>query len=461
MAAGNAIASGAVILTAQADGLVNGLQKSQAQVTDWGNKTANEAAKASDKIGHEVEQSFHKTESKMGKAFGKLAKHGGFLGTLGGGLVQDFGFGAGAIGAAAVIIAVNQISKLLDDVDKTVKKLNESLAESGKKLERSLGLSKEWRDALVENTEGRKGKIASLEQEMLDRTKRINELEAPMMKPIHPGQGASAKELSAYFAALDIYKKLQGEAGNDLRKQIEEQKKAIDDASESVLRLQDRTKDPAFVGIINKTTAAIENQALTWGLDERAAERALLVNAGATEKMLVNLDAANAKLKSLAETNSLDPMFRAAIGFVDKVAPFLKEQKPPPWMTQALMLAGAIGKEFDHLKTWEQSTINPMFNVGLQIFQQTVAGVLKNASFDLSGLIDKAKSASQEIKSAPLAMRGSVEDYRLTVQNQFNDAGRSPADKTTDAVKEGNRRLDKAVNRLDQINNKLGDWEVV
>src|SRR5690348_1242954 len=117
MAAGNAIASGSVILTANADQMANGLLRSQQQVIDWGNKTANDAAKASANIGKEVEHGFEHTQSKLNKAFGKFAKHeGGFLGMVGGGLLGDLGLGSGAALITGAVLGAQQLGKLIDEI---------------------------------------------------------------------------------------------------------------------------------------------------------------------------------------------------------------------------------------------------------------------------------------------------------------------------------------------------------
>lgn len=436
MAAGQAIASGAVILTANADGLAQGLQRSQASVIDWGNRTANDAAKASAKIGGQVEQSFEHTQSKLNKAFGKFAKHeGGFLGAIGGGVVADLGMTTAAASIAGIVLAMQQIGKLTDeaggfsrdfakelergkiasdDLVKSMDRIRARAAEQTALIANPFGRA----EALDQDIKTAEGDLAGFISQVRSAQKDIEDL----------GKFKSFENFHTYISPFA-----------DLEKLTEEPKANLARANAEASKLRDQ-------------------------LAGMRQERFRLLHPEQDLKLMAEFEA---KLKQLNDSMVQLGMKPWEKELMDKFEGRLPAEKLK-MMRELGIAADAAAEKFKNAEEAaadleKRATYVPLaIMTGWKLLDATLKGfadkkLIPGGSFDLSNLV----KTPEPTKFAPAILKGSLEDYTLSVKSQFGDMGKTTGDKQTDAIKEGNKRLDKAVDRLENIDKKLGDWEVI
>lgn len=260
---------------------------------------------------------------------------GALLGGFGGGLV------GGLVGGSLSGLAEKAGQAVADwvtgakELERTHARIAERIESAGREIDAAAKRALEWRNALSEDEPGRMEKLASLARERFQWHQRFLEIDQKLQKA---GSRNSAigrdKDLNtllemrrgtAEYAAfenelreLDAIRKdpsaLLKARNEALRKQAE--------LAEQIIRLEDRSKDPAFVGEINKATFALKEQIETWGLTGTAAQRAILVMRGAIKDMLKDFDKEAAEIKRLGELS----------------------KTPPPFLTPVLSVAGMIGE---------------------------------------------------------------------------------------------------------------------
>ena len=92
----------------------------------------NDAKRKLENFNDSGERSFHKTESKLNKAFAKFTKQGGLLGSLGGGVLGDFGLGGTAAIVTGLILGAQQLAKIWIETSGAAKEFNSALEKADK-----------------------------------------------------------------------------------------------------------------------------------------------------------------------------------------------------------------------------------------------------------------------------------------------------------------------------------------
>lgn len=393
----NALASGSVVLTANADQMVKGLKEAEAK----------------------AEQSFHKTESKLNKASQKfMKKEGGFLGAVGGGLAADFGFGGAAMGVTAVILGAQQVVHVLGDWISSAKEFEAQM----KKNEEATGKLFDMLTRMSKLREEEGGHLSGAERaetlkaDIEEREKLLKKLTKDLHMATHPEETFSAAILS-------------GRRGGDVtaidkdktKAHIEALTKEIEEFTSRRARLLDPRIDPAVSAGIMRATDALKDQMTTWGLVGDAAKRAQLVATGATDLMLKGYDEASAKLTKMKEAEAdvlasmARPLTRSTSPFMDEIKRVMGTSKLSDW-------------------TWMEKGSGKFGMLGglLSMGVNSVGDALKP-------ILEDSKKLHPTLAGAVEA--GSKEGYSLSMKNQF---GNETGDKLVDikkAIVDGTKQM--------------------
>lgn len=290
MGSNNAIGTGALILSANADKLVSGLDKAEQLAT---RKTAaiNAKINAADtgiasKIGGKLEGKFG--EAFMGGAFGAVAGK--------------------AIGATLGEAADN-VTKLVTNSHLYNAELEKSAAlnaEIAKRIDRAAAASDERLASIADPG----AKLAATSKDIEAATRELGGYKSA-------AAAARAELLELNSPGSTRWQAFLGGGLDGAIKEVEERLRAADDAAgkfsdrlaklhEAKRRLEDPASDVAFVGEIDKATEALKIQAATWGKTGEEAAAAGFKARGATVDMLAKFEEATAKLKGARVAGEVD-----------------------------------------------------------------------------------------------------------------------------------------------------------
>ena len=247
----NALASGSIVLTANADQMTKGLADAEKK----------------------AEQSFHKTEQKLNKASQKFLKHeGGFLGMVGGGLVSDLGIAAPIAGLIGVGLAAKQIGGVIGEwggFTKAMEKSEKLTSEMAKAMDRVRAESDAWLataagtddkiKALTEDLARSDTESASLAANMHAAKKHLDDIADVDMK-----KWSSWNPLSLVIPDHDFT--MAKSALKELEDEYAKTKERTGKLRKDLGELVDPTMNKKLIGDINATTKALEFEAKTAGM---------------------------------------------------------------------------------------------------------------------------------------------------------------------------------------------------
>lgn len=463
--AGNSIASGAATITASADQLAVGLANAKSKVEEFGKKTTNSLS-ASGKSGG------RKFAEMLGADFAQEMGRRGFAGGVLGGLA-----GGGLAGGFSELIAnsTTEVLKFLrntEGVEAAAKRVRDQYEQIAKVAERNVKLAEEWRAAFS----GRGAMTSSLDAEIDELRRERKELNALLT----PGGGTAGFGFQEKFAA-------------GLERGGFQRVKAIDsritELEERLKRSLDPEQDPAFVGKVNKLTDALDQQLLTWGMTGTEAQRAMLVAEGATDRMLSRFDKTSAELKRLGELAKTPPPWMSMMLGAAGEAAHLTEPQDIPFLSsmfgmleKTLPITTDLNNSFEklaeHLRDSARFAGNTADEIAVMKLEERGLGAERaqqlrnmlpqrlppwlgdalNIATEIAKTFDHVADKGTQFAGA--LEKGSQEAYSLIVRSQA-DAGGMETDKTAAAVKQLKTPLERAAERLDQINRKLAEIEDV
>lgn len=401
--AGNSIASGAATITASADQLAVGLAHAKNRVENFGNETTKKLASTGQSGG----RAFAKN---LGADFAQEIGRRSFVGGVIGGFA-----GGGLAGGVSEIIA-NTIGGIADPLSSWLSGMH-SVREQGeliarmigmieKSIERSTKLTAEWRGAMVSQADI----VSSLDTDLDQIRSTVQAMQADWKNAADAAKEAG--EVSVMGFARFVMRK-DAEFLQGVTKNANDQSTAIAKLVQKYRELElqkeralDPRKDPAKMGQITKALAQMNDELVKFGRDDVESKLFDLEKLGANT---AELESARDMLVSIRE--------KKAQLAADEEARKMMAKNPPPWMAMALNFAGEIAKTFED-----------MGDNGMRF-----AGALE---------------------------KGSREAYSLVVRSQSEASGME-MDKTAAAVKQLKTPLERAAERLDQINRKFAEIEDV
>lgn len=421
-----AIASGAAILTANADGLTNGLKKSTADVEQFGKKT---------------ELTFEKTQHKIDKAFAKYAKkEGGFLGTIGSGILGDLGLGAPAALIGGTFIALKQIAHIVDDMGGFSHEFNKQLEKSGrlseelaKTFDHMLKRTSEWTAAIVD-PEAKATKlaedIAASEKELAGALQAAKSAQKNL-DDFHPLN--SLENFRAYvspFANLEDLKKPVTAAFNEANAKASKLRDRLNELREQRLRLVDPSQDPALAGDTNRLIQNLEREIETFGKSADAIKEWDLKRRGANETSLELIHNLNAEKESIAS-------HMAALKEQNKA-----NEEFDNWMKELQLNSILTAKGLE--LTTDQ----------MKLFKAELGGMVDNNKIDQAWkMLGKTQAGASEPMFAGAFDKGSADAYSAILRNRYGDQGVSgnPMDKQIDKLEDIRKALDEIKDQLGSI----------
>lgn len=443
--ADNAIASTGVIIKANADQLASGLNQAKGKVENFGRETTKKLGETGKTGGREFAKSFG---ADLAQEVGRRSFFGGILGGLAGG---------GLAGGASELLA-NTLGFLVDPIKDLVTGATQlaeasarhldNMREASRETDRGAKLAEEWRRALTDDEAGRFANMESLAAQLSQRNTEFRNLRDSMIEPARPMSVEHPDVWREFYRAHDAWEaRMKNKASVDAR--LTELEGEINGLAERWDRLADRAKDPAFVGEINKAAFALQIQAEMWGKSGTAAEKAMFKFRGATDDMLKGLDEADAKLKKLAESNTIPPWLNMTLGAAGMAAHRAMPQELPGFdlmLSTLSRVAGALPKGVG-LEDWVRGALDPM--QGLAPFLSGPLG----AATAIAEAFQNAKGPQDTLAGA--FEKGSREAYSIVAKGEGGMMG----DKAVAAVKEGNNLLGKAVDHLEGIKKMFGEIE--
>lgn len=442
------IASGAVTITANADQLANGLNQAKGKVEKFGNETTKKLGETGKKSGAEFAKTFG---TDLAQEMGRRGFAGGVLGGLiGGGLGGALSeVIANSLGELGVTDAINKSIKGFFEIFTGSQRAADAIASIADELKRAaaeqdkmLKSSAEWRTTMVETDD----QVADIDKNIIKLNADWSNLEQKLLPRL------SELHQMRHSGSITFGKKgqLVGEINELVNAQnaiFEKQNKLLEERR----ILLDPTKNLQLAQDIAKATIGLREQAVTWGLSGDAAQRASFQFRGATNEMLKGFDAQRKINEQLAITNSLTPGLMFALNAAGRIAHQMAPQNLPGWTTM-LWTIGQIASALPQpvgIQDWIQGALG-----GTQ-GPAWLTMVLGNATA-IANEFDKITDKGTQFAGA--LERGSQEAHSVIVRSQF---GPDRVDSTTAAVKQLKTPLERAAERLDQINNKLGDIEQV
>lgn len=278
--ANNSIASGSVTLVANADNLVAGLKKSEADLQGWSKNVQKSVEKASSQP---KSQPFLK----------------GFFGGVGFHFAEKLQHGLQNIGQEAAKSALG-----LHDFERQMKDVDRQIRQSAELMERAHGARAKWLDVgdeftVAENLRKEIGKLSAEfkqeEQALAGIDARLRELNDPMKdaKALIPKNRFDAVGMMADFAigqkgfgdianaigavgttGLGAWKPMadmQQRVADAARDRMNATNAKVREAEEKLAMLLDPNKNPEKVKAADQMTRALENQAAAWNLTAREA----------------------------------------------------------------------------------------------------------------------------------------------------------------------------------------------
>lgn len=282
MGSNNAIGTGALILSANADRMVSGLDKAEAVAT---RKVAAINAKVNAADAGVAAKLGGKIEGKFGEAF-----QGAMFGSIGAMIA-----GVGKRVTESFIGMLNKSAQFRAEMERSV----ELSAEWSKSLDRATARGDERLDAIAPPAD----KLAATAKEIDLVTRELSGYRSATeatRKEIADLSSASSPDGWKLWLGGGLTDSI-GEAGARLKDAEGAAAKASDRLAklrDAKRRLEDPSSDMAFVGEIDKATAALEIQTGTWGKDAEAAALAGFKARGATDTMVAGFEAAAAKLRA-------------------------------------------------------------------------------------------------------------------------------------------------------------------
>lgn len=305
MAAGasNAIGTGALILSANADKLVSGLDRAErvtnAKVDAINRKVADKAGPTiGAKIGGKIEGKFG--EAFQGALFGSIAA---MIAGVGKKVTESF------------IGMVNHSAKFRAEMEKSAA----LTAEWARVLDRAGALADERLGAVVAPAE----RLAAVGKDIDLATRELSGY-----RTIIEATRKEIEELNSAGSA-DSWKLWLGGGLADSIAEASERLKAAEGAAakmgDRLAKLRDLRgrllhpeDDPVLIGEVNKATAALEEQAATWGMTATEAQIYGLKAKGATDAMVAGIRAAGDTLETLDDLKGIERL-------ADKLAAFDRE----------------------------------------------------------------------------------------------------------------------------------------
>lgn len=373
-----AIGKAALVLTADAKGAKAGLATASSDIKKWADGTVKQ-------LRGQFQEGFT----------------GGFLGGVFGanfsGIAQEIGKLFGRL--ADWLDGVGKIKERVGETERFLKGIEASMGRSAK-------LADEWLGAMVAPAD----RLTAIDRELAELEDTRKGLKADrdsvrrdLMKSLEGGIGgageamAAAKERAAKF--------------DESLKKVSDR---VRDLTEKRDRLLDPRTDPLLIGDINKATAALQDQILTWGLVGDAVERARFKDRGATDEMIAGFERAAAEVKRLTDSQT-HPWLNQLVNVLDTVLPAAL-QESPPWLGFALQAADKILDASDKLKTAPILTDNAAlqkgssaevsfrtrFEMGSQLKDQLAEA--KKANVIAKQLLDAIKELPALIQPALIAM---------------------------------------------------------
>jgi hypothetical protein len=278
------IAGGSVVLTANADQMVAGLDRAKGKVDEWGQKTQ----KAMTKLG-----------TMAGGGGGDFMAH-----------VFGAGFFGGIVGAVAVKAlgkAVEAISDLIHESAKWEAELARVEFRAGeveRAFARMLSVRDEWTAAGTrEEKPGRLAMDVATAQRLYDNAKSAIEVARNLNTELNSMGG-----LNFHLFMRGDLRRSQAEAAAELKRWEAEAVRAgerLADVKDKLEQIRNPEKNRALVGEINKTTEAFQLQAMTVGMAAEDAKIIPFVMQNATDKMLAQVRVAAAIAKEARQVEEI------------------------------------------------------------------------------------------------------------------------------------------------------------
>lgn len=315
MASANAIGTGSVILTANADGLAQGLDKAAGKVDAWGKR---------------VQATTDRAAASIGKS-GVVEKGRALFGQVGGlGGVGEFLGVGGGVGAMAV--AANAVATVAANVES----LNRALAESKRltdKFEQNFGVVKQTGDEIARIAE-----LGNREDQAAAVAARIEALEknkAGLENQLNTAK-ARVDELSGFAAEQargipGLVGRAQQEKFDEANRNLEQLRKNYEGTTESIARLtkeaekftanaagkalmvEDQKRFESMTKGVDEMTRSLKEQAATLGMTAGQVAVYKAEALGATGTQLAGLRAAAEELDRVqARAENVRKAFRAA-----------------------------------------------------------------------------------------------------------------------------------------------------
>lgn len=244
MAGGNAIASGAAILTTNADGFVAGLQKSEAAMGGWGKRVQASADKSA--------KGFRETSDKIS----------GFFGVSLGGVVA---MAMGEIGKRVLnsVTGLTAFQNRLGEMDNQIR-------QTADLMERAASARDKWLDVgtVTENADAMAKEIKRLKNLMSDEQVARSGAEAGLREiedPFASGKGFLMWAGQRHGDLVDVKTKVMEAAGD----RIATVQKKLLDLEERRAKLLDPDKDEQKQKMVQGMTDALEAQAAKWDMNAK------------------------------------------------------------------------------------------------------------------------------------------------------------------------------------------------
>jgi hypothetical protein len=244
MAESNAIASGAAILTANADGLVTGLNKAEGEMKGWGKKVGGTLDKTKESFREKTADMFGISfKSVVGMAIAEVGKR--FLNAATG---------------------LDAFQRQLGETERMIRNIAEL-------MERTAATREKWLDVGA----GPAATVANIDEAIKQLKRELADEKAGLA-----GASARASELEDPFGSgkgfLLWAGQRHGDTMADLMKPIEAARDRISTINKKLLELDERRtklldpdKDEAKIRMVNGMADALENQAAKWNLTAREA----------------------------------------------------------------------------------------------------------------------------------------------------------------------------------------------
>lgn len=334
-ASSTAIGSSSIILSVNADPLVNGLGTGGRAVNQW---AANTKAKA-ESTRQALDKQFKSTGSLVSQVTSAVG--GGVGSQLGAGLAGGLAGGLAALG----VVGAQAFANMATGANKFAAEL-----ERGERLTAALAQAA---DRSAKMAGERLGAAATPDAQLAELDRQLKAVDANL-----PGLGAAAdrarKELEGLkdtLSADNFGKNTQLWLGGGLANAIKEAEARVKELDDRVAkarnqkvdlgiqrdRLVNPMNDPAFVGDMARLNAELDKQVMTWGLSSNAAkvyELRLRDMTGAASEALDKLDLAARAADDAIQERETNKLFTETIKALD-------------------MEAASIGKTADQIKLLE------------------------------------------------------------------------------------------------------------